>query len=98
MPEGLRGGVPVHWRVAGTGGRRAILAHCSLAHSGAWKGVMERLAPRLSMVAFDLPGHGRSADWDGSVPLQDLVVAIARDFRDEAPDPVDLIGHSFGAT
>lgn len=98
MPQGLRAGHPVHWRHEGSGGRQAILVHCGLAHSGAWKGVMERLAGRLDMVAFDLPGHGRSGDWDGSGHIQDLTVAIARDFLDDAPGRVDLIGHSFGAT
>ena len=47
------------------------------------------------MRAFDLPGHGRSPDWDGVVEYQHLSTQIAASFVIE---PVDLIGHSFGAT
>jgi pimeloyl-ACP methyl ester carboxylesterase len=47
------------------------------------------------MIAFDLPGHGRSADWDGASDYHHLSTQIAASFLTE---PVDLIGHSFGAT
>jgi len=46
-------------RSTGTGAP-ALLSHCSLAHSGAWGGVMAGLNDRLRMTAFDLPGHGES--------------------------------------
>jgi pimeloyl-ACP methyl ester carboxylesterase len=47
------------------------------------------------MTAFDLPGHGRSADWDGISDYQSLSTQIAGNF---ITDPIDVIGHSFGAT
>jgi pimeloyl-ACP methyl ester carboxylesterase len=59
---------------------------------------MGHLDDLLSMTAFDMPGHGRSADWPGVEPVQHGVVAIAQSFLDEAQEPVDLIGHSFGGT
>jgi pimeloyl-ACP methyl ester carboxylesterase len=40
--------------------------------------------------------HGKSPDWDGSGDFQDVSVAAALPFLDDAP--MDLIGHSFGAT
>jgi pimeloyl-ACP methyl ester carboxylesterase len=83
-------------RVFGQGARRALALHCSLAHSGAWSGLAAALSDLLTIDAFDLPGHGRSADWDGTTDLHRLATAAAAAWAE--PGPVDLIGHSFGAT
>jgi pimeloyl-ACP methyl ester carboxylesterase len=68
--------------------------HCSLAQGAAWAGLAARL-PGLTITAPDLPGHGRSPDWDGVADLHrlttDAVLALMT-------GPCDLIGHSFGAT
>lgn len=99
MPQGRPGGHPTWWREAGSGPRRALLLHCSLAHSGAFKGLMGELGDLATMTAIDLPGHGRSADWDEGEPLQHLVVRIAEAFLpEEGAGKIDLIGHSFGAS
>ncbi|PQO22595.1 alpha/beta hydrolase [Rhodobacteraceae bacterium WD3A24] len=74
------------------------MIHCSLAHSGAWRGVADRLSDRLRMTAFDLPMHGRGPDWDGRSDLHDLATAMARETAAAEGAPVELIGHSFGAT
>lgn len=92
---GLRAGVPVRWRCYGDGPERALLLHCALAHSGAWKGLATRLRHRLTMLAPDMPSHGGSAPWDGESNLHDLVTAIAGSFVES---PCHVIGHSFGAT
>ncbi|EAQ05119.1 hydrolase, alpha/beta fold family protein [Pseudooceanicola batsensis HTCC2597] len=84
-----------HWP-GGPG--RALLVHCSLAHSGAWKGVAAHLAETHDCRAFDLPGHGRSGPWDRRGVYQDTVCAQMREMIAEWEAPVDLIGHSFGAT
>ena len=99
MPEDL----PVQsgaFRVWGAGNARPVLAlHCSLAHAGAWSGVAQRL-PGVALTAFDLPGHGRAADWDGAADLQALSMTMALGFARDigGGGPVDLLGHSFGAT
>lgn len=95
MPTTERGGFPTHWTVRGEGDRDAVLIHCSLAHQGAWKSVAERLYPWLRMAAFDIPGHGRSGDWDDRGDYQAVTVGMAADLIDSS---ADLIGHSFGAT
>lgn len=77
---------------------RALMVHCSLGHSGAWKGVADYLIPSHGCRAFDLPGHGRSAAWDGKGVYQDTVCAQIRGIIADWQAPVDLIGHSFGAT
>lgn len=83
-------------RVFGQGPRDAFMLHCSLAHSGAWRGVAELLGDRLTMTAMDLPGHGKAAPWDGVAEIQGLAVEMALSVLPAGP--VDLIGHSFGAT
>jgi len=72
------------------------MIHCSLAHSGSWGGLARHLSGALSMVAFDMPGHGRSARWDGRGEVQQVTAAIAATFCEDTPR--DVIGHSFGAT
>ena len=52
-----------HW---GKGRQDALMLHCSLASSEAWSGVAKRLTEQLTMTAVDLPGHGKSPDWDGT--------------------------------
>lgn len=97
MPVDRRGGIDTHWMRFGQGARQALLLHCSLGHSGGWSGMARLLAEDLDMLAFDLPGHGRSADWDGVTDLQTQAMAQAADFLSPAA-PMDLIGHSFGGT
>lgn len=96
MTEAVIAGHRTAWRVFGHGPRPALALHCSLAHAGAWAAVGERLGDLLTMTAVDMPGHGRTADWDGETDLHRLSTDIAAHFA--AQGPVDLIGHSFGGT
>lgn len=94
MPFEDRAGHPTFWQVFGTGKRPALAIHCSLASSNAWAGVADRLGHRLTLTAFDLPGHGRSGQWQGEGDFLRETVRIAATFLDR---PMDLLGHSFGA-
>ncbi|MCQ0093928.1 alpha/beta fold hydrolase [Roseovarius sp. M141] len=99
MPRTERGGFPTWWTVFGQGPRPALLIHCSLADSGVWRGMAPSLSGALSMTAFDMPGHGRSADWDARGEMSTVCAGMAADFAaDLAQDcgPVNVIGHSFG--
>lgn len=82
-------------RQYGQGPREAVAIHCSLAHSGAWRGLAGQLQEAMTITALDLPMHGRSPDWGGQGDLHDVATQMTRDLID---GPVDLIGHSFGAT
>ena len=93
MTNKARAGRQIAFRTFGTGPRQALAIHCSLAHSGAWSGVAAALAEDMTITAFDMPGHGRSSDWDGNGDYLQAVAAIAATFLTE---PVDLIGHSAG--
>ena len=79
----------------GHGPRRALALHCTLAHAGAWRGVGSALADKLTVTAIDMPGHGKSADWSGE---GDLHRACTDACLPLLTQPLDVIGHSFGAT
>ncbi|HGG65873.1 MAG TPA: alpha/beta hydrolase [Rhodobacteraceae bacterium] len=81
-----------HW---GKGDQRALMLHCSLASSDAWRGLAGHLAECLSMTGIDFPGHGRSLDWDGQGDYHAVCTAAA---AGALKDPMHLIGHSLGAT
>ncbi|MDX5413182.1 MAG: alpha/beta hydrolase [Rhodobacterales bacterium] len=99
MPQDIRGGVPTNWITAGSGPREALLIHCSLGHAGGWARMAAALDDVITGIAYDLPGHGRSADWDGVSDIQGISTAMAVDLiTDKARGPVDVIGHSFGGT
>lgn len=83
-------------RYAGNG-EPAVLLHCSLAHSGAWGGVMAGLADRLAMVAIDLPGHGATT-FDPALDIQDQACETTIAVLERLDASAHLIGHSFGAT
>jgi pimeloyl-ACP methyl ester carboxylesterase len=104
MPEDLIAAELAPCRVWERGGARPVLAlHCSLAHSGAWAGLAERLTG-VTVTALDEPGHGRAPDWDGREDFHALTTRLAADLAlhlARAPGTggkVDLFGHSFGGT
>lgn len=86
---------PLHARTFGKGSRSALALHCTLAHSGAWKGIGQALSDCLTLTAVDLPGHGRSRAWQEKLGVQDDCMEAVQPFLHAA---IDLIGHSFGAT
>lgn len=80
----------------GTGARAVLALHCSLAHGGAWSALATHL-PGTTLIAPDLPGHGKAPDWDGRADLHTLATRETMALLRET-GPVDVIGHSFGAT
>ncbi|MEO0380272.1 MAG: alpha/beta hydrolase [Pseudomonadota bacterium] len=74
-----------------------LAIHCSLAHSGAWRGMGAALGDMVTLHAYDLPCHGKSGDWDGQGVMHDTATDMALSILDDL-GPVDVIGHSFGAT
>jgi lipase len=88
------------FRVWNKGGARPVLAlHCSLAHAGAWSGLVDHLSG-VTVTALDQPGHGRAADWDGVTDLHGLTTRLSINMAERlgGGQPIDVLGHSFGAT
>lgn len=90
MPE--IAGHDVHTVTTGAGAP-VVMIHCMLARHEALLPLAKAIGGQVTL--FDLPGHGRSADWDGLHDYQSLVTKAAAHCCD---GPTHLIGHSFGAT
>lgn len=77
--------------------RPAIGLHCMMGSSGLFGPLADHLGGAVDLYAFDFPGHGRSPAWapDDGV---DLHTFVTRHAARMIAQPVDLIGHSFGAT
>jgi len=86
---------PVFLRQIGQGPRQVLALHCTLGHSGAWRGLAAQFETAATFTGFDMLGHGRSPDWDGRGDPQDRITEIAETFL---TGRMDVIGHSFGAT
>ena len=86
-------GFTPHVAHLGSGPRKVLALHCTLAFSGAWGGLMRKLAGEVTLIAPDMPSHGRSPDWDGTSDFGATVYEAARRCLTE---PMDVIGHSFG--
>lgn len=84
-----------HVTTLGKGPRRVLALHCTLAFGGAWAGVAKVLGDEVTLVAPDMPSHGRSDDWDEVSDFSQTVFEASMSCLDD--DPMDVIGHSFGA-
>ncbi len=89
-----RAGLSIAWRTRGRGPRPALFIHCTLASSRSLVPLMEDLGGEMTSDAFDLPGHGASADWTGPGDYLARSKDVARSFIET---PIDIVGHSFGA-
>ncbi|NPV76993.1 MAG: alpha/beta hydrolase [Anaerolineae bacterium] len=81
-----------------------ILVHGLGEHSGRYRHVAEFLNQnQFSVVAFDLPGHGKSGGKRGHIPSYETAMEIISHFVEEARTkftglPVFLYGHSMGGS
>lgn len=80
----------------GEGPREVLSLHCSLAHSGAWQGVVRALGPGLRVTAPDILGHGKAPEIDFTKDLHDQCYEAVLPNLPEGR--FDAVGHSFGAT
>ena len=85
-----------HW--PGDPDRPALALHCMMAGGGYWGPVARALAGRIDLRGFDMPGHGRSDPWAPGPDDPDLHTAVTRIAASFIQRPLDLIGHSMGAT
>nr|WP_254368053.1 alpha/beta hydrolase [Paracoccus sp. Z118] len=71
--------------------------HCMMGTSSYWRPIADRLGSRIDLRGFDMPGHGRSPAWEAQ-PGVDFHTAVTRIAAGMIDRPLDLIGHSIGAT
>lgn len=85
-----------HWQ--GNKGRPALALHCMMGSAGYWGPIARRLEGRVDLTGFDMPGHGRSGPWVEGTEEPDFHTAVTRIAASFIDRPLDLIGHSLGAT
>lgn len=85
-----------HW--PGDRDRPALALHCMMGSAGYWGPIARRLQGRVDLTAFDMPGHGRSGAWEDRPEGPDFHTAVTRIAASFIDRPLDLIGHSLGAT
>jgi pimeloyl-ACP methyl ester carboxylesterase len=92
-------GVRIGLLTAGSG-PAVLLVHGGMGSIEGWAPVWETLAVRFRVTAMDRRGRGTSGDADAYALDREFadVSAVAELLADEQGGPVDVIGHSFGAT
>jgi pimeloyl-ACP methyl ester carboxylesterase len=92
-------GVRIGLLTAGSG-PAVLLVHGGLGSIESWQPVLDRLAGRFRVTAMDRRGRGTSGDADGYALDREYadVAAVAERLADQQGGPVDVVGHSYGAT
>ena len=95
--------IAVHYFAPERSKGTAVLIHGYHCHSGLEKNLINRLTEEnISVVAFDLPGHGLSdgapATIDDFGKYTKVLAAVDRALKAETPPPYYLIGHSTGSS
>ncbi|PLK72395.1 alpha/beta hydrolase [Rhizobium sp. TH135] len=73
-----------------------VLLHGFGGIGAAWEPVLRRLDADLSLVVYDLPGHGRSLDADGIGHAGVMARAILGDIDRRGISSFHICGHSMG--
>jgi pimeloyl-ACP methyl ester carboxylesterase len=103
--EGLRGavaspdGVSIGLLTAGSG-PAVLLVHGGLGSIDSWQSGWDSLTSQFQVTAMDRRGRGTSGDADSHSLEREYadVAAVAALLADEQGAPVDVVGHSYGAT
>jgi pimeloyl-ACP methyl ester carboxylesterase len=92
-------GVRIGLMTAGSG-KALLLVHGGMGSIDSWASVWGTLAARFRVTAMDRRGRGSSGDGDDYSLDREYAdaAAVAEMLADEQGGPVDVIGHSFGAT
>lgn len=83
-------------RVMGKGDRTVVLLHGFGGSSGTWVDIQPALARDAIVIAYDLPGHGRSIDYPGAGPATAAAKAVIADLDGRGIARAHLVGHSMG--
>lgn len=77
-------------------GALLVLLHAAGSNAGMWRRQLLGLADRHSVVAPDLPGHGRSSGVDGPSSVEASAEIVLRFVERVARRPCILVGRSMG--
>ncbi|MBN9254850.1 MULTISPECIES: alpha/beta fold hydrolase [unclassified Mesorhizobium] len=80
----------------GGGSKAVVLLHGFGGSHAAWNDVALSLATGTRVLAYDLPGHGRSLDFPNAGPVKLAATAVLADLAARRIRRVHLVGHSMG--
>lgn len=83
-------------RIMGKGDTTIVLLHGFGGSHSTWTDIQPALARDATVIAYDLPGHGRSIDYAGAGPATLAAKAVAADLAARGIERVHLVGHSMG--
>jgi len=86
----------IHAVTSGKAGPVVVLLHGFGGLGDVWRDIAAELAPKHRVIAYDLPGHGRSAAYPGSGPPKIAAKAVIDDLRMRGLDRAHVVGHSMG--
>ncbi|MGQ0576113.1 MAG: alpha/beta fold hydrolase [Pseudonocardia sp.] len=92
-------GTPItYWRSGD--GPPLVLVHGTTADHTRWQSILPLLEPHVTVVAMDRRGRGGSGDADDYALVDEAhdVVAVVDAVADATGGPVDVFGHSYGAS
>ncbi|MDZ5697958.1 alpha/beta fold hydrolase [Chelativorans sp. M5D2P16] len=87
---------PLYMDETGEGEPTLVLLHGFAATHRAWGGVRAALGSGVHVLAFDLPGHGRSLDFSDAGPARVAAEAVCAVLDGRGIRRFHLAGHSFG--
>jgi len=77
-------------------GRLFVLVHAAGGNAGTWRRQVEGLGREHSLVAMDLPGHGRSTGVEGLATIEEYAELVATITRALGLGRFVLVGRSMG--
>jgi pimeloyl-ACP methyl ester carboxylesterase len=85
-------------RQAGEGGVPLVFLHGFGSTHTNWKTIQDSFAATRKTIAYDLPGHGGSLQFDGDISPKNMASAILADLTARGIDKFHLAGHSLGGS
>jgi pimeloyl-ACP methyl ester carboxylesterase len=89
-------GVPIRYRVEGSGEPPLVFVHCWCCDGGYWKDQVRHFSKRYTVVTVDLAGHGESGMGRETWTVQAFGEDVAAVVEALGLERVILIGHSMG--
>lgn len=83
-------------RALGKGPKTIVLLHGFGGHHDVWYDIQPALAAGAQVLAYDLPGHGRSLAYPGAGPANVAAKAILADLASRGIAKAHVAGHSMG--
>jgi pimeloyl-ACP methyl ester carboxylesterase len=91
-------GLKMYYEIHGSGGHPLVLLHGAFSAIGTSFGkLLPELAKTRQVIAFEYQAHGRTADIDRPMTIEQLADDVAAAIEQLGVAPADILGYSLGA-